>query len=49
MAYKLEDHDGDLVMIGPDLNPFRFKEIKADLPPEDRAKLIGWKKVTRLA
>lgn len=45
---ELKNYDGELVLVGIDLNADRFKEIKAGLPSELQENLIGWRRVIAL-
>lgn len=39
--------DGDLLVSGPDLTPELYSQIRENLPPALRSRLIGWRATAR--
>lgn len=46
-TFKLQDFNGDLVVVGIGMDAERFEAIRAELPEDIRLRLIGWKKIGR--
>ena len=44
---SVENHSGDLIIVGPWLDAEQFREIVQDLPAEVASRVIGWKKITK--
>lgn len=38
----LKNYDGDILILGTDLNKAKYKQIKACLPSEMKARVIGY-------
>jgi hypothetical protein len=47
MEYALKKHGDDLMVIGKDMTAERYEEIRAGLPADTRARLIGWRATGR--
>ena len=45
--YQLLNYDGLLIIAGPGLNAQAVEEIKNQLDPETRGRVIGWKTTGR--
>lgn len=44
---SLKNYDGDLLVTGPGLTPELYEQIKENLPPAIKARLIGWRKTAK--